>query len=65
MSYPYSDTALIVIDVQESFRHRPYWSETDVRAFLERRTELVLENRFARILTVDACLNSALQEVTI
>jgi nicotinamidase-related amidase len=25
--------ALIVIDVQESFRHRPYWSEADLPAF--------------------------------
>jgi nicotinamidase-related amidase len=28
-------TALIVIDVQESFRHRPYWSDKDVPVFLE------------------------------
>ncbi len=27
-------TALLVIDVQESFRHRPYWSEADVPSFL-------------------------------
>jgi nicotinamidase-related amidase len=27
-------TALLVIDVQESFRHRPYWSDQDVPAFL-------------------------------
>ncbi|HEY8564775.1 MAG TPA: isochorismatase family protein [Beijerinckiaceae bacterium] len=29
-----TDTALIVIDVQESFRHRPYWDMQDVPAFL-------------------------------
>ena len=29
-----SDTALIVVDVQESFRHSTYWSEADVPAFL-------------------------------
>ncbi len=29
-----SDTALIVVDVQESFRHSSYWSEADVPAFL-------------------------------
>lgn len=29
-----SDTALIVVDVQESFRHSSYWSESDVPAFL-------------------------------
>lgn len=28
-----SDTALLVIDVQESFRHRPYWRADDVPAF--------------------------------
>ena len=26
-------TALLVIDVQESFRHRPYWRQDDVPAF--------------------------------
>jgi nicotinamidase-related amidase len=31
-----ADTALLVIDVQESFRHRPYWSERDLPAFRER-----------------------------
>jgi len=35
------DTALIVIDVQESFRHRPYWREADVPAFLERQQALI------------------------
>lgn len=27
-------SALILIDVQESFRHRPYWSEADLPRFL-------------------------------
>ena len=36
-----SDTALLVIDVQESFRQRPYWSEADVPAFAERLQALV------------------------
>lgn len=27
-------TALLLIDVQQSFKHRPYWSENDVPAFL-------------------------------
>lgn len=31
-----SDTALIVIDAQESFRHRPYWINADVPQFLDR-----------------------------
>lgn len=33
MSTP--NTALIVIDVQESFRHRPYWSDEPVQTFLD------------------------------
>ncbi len=36
-----SDTALIVIDVQESFRHGPYWSEADLPAFLENSQKLI------------------------
>jgi nicotinamidase-related amidase len=31
-----SDVALLVIDVQESFRHRPFWNEADVPFFTER-----------------------------
>lgn len=31
-----SDTALLVIDVQESFRHRPYWDGAGVPGFLDR-----------------------------
>jgi len=41
MSADHADTALLVIDVQESFRHRPYWSEADVPAFLGRLQALV------------------------
>jgi len=41
MSTIRSDTALVVIDVQESFRHRPYWDATAVPAFLTRLQELV------------------------
>jgi nicotinamidase-related amidase len=33
---PVSDTALIVVDVQESFRRRPYYRETEVPAFVDR-----------------------------
>jgi nicotinamidase-related amidase len=39
MSAP--DTALIVIDVQESFRHRPYWRDAGVAAFTERQQALI------------------------
>ncbi|QWT22270.1 isochorismatase family protein [Bacillus sp. NP157] len=36
-----TDTALIVIDVQESFRHRPYWRDDGVAAYLERQQALI------------------------
>lgn len=36
-----SDTALLVIDAQESFRHRPYWSDEDVAPFTARLQALV------------------------
>lgn len=38
---PHSNTALVVIDVQESFRHRPYWQPDEVPEFLLRTQELV------------------------
>jgi nicotinamidase-related amidase len=33
-------TAVLVVDAQESFRHRPYWSDRDVPGFVERVTAL-------------------------
>jgi nicotinamidase-related amidase len=36
-----SDTALLVIDVQESFVHRPYWDPSRAAAFLDRLQALV------------------------
>jgi len=36
-----SATALLVVDVQESFRHRPYWCESDVPFFVERLQALI------------------------
>lgn len=41
MSTAMAETALVVVDVQESFRYRPYWSPADVPAFLERLQGLV------------------------
>jgi nicotinamidase-related amidase len=35
------DTALLVIDAQESFRHRPYWSDADVSAFVRNLQSLI------------------------
>ena len=37
----FSDTALIVIDVQESFRQRPYWSEADAPGFRKNLQTLI------------------------
>jgi nicotinamidase-related amidase len=34
-------TALIVIDVQQSFQHRPYWREDDVKPFLGNLQKLI------------------------
>lgn len=34
-------TALLLIDVQQSFAHRPYWSLEEVPAFLERCNSLI------------------------
>jgi nicotinamidase-related amidase len=36
-----SATALIVIDAQESFRQRPYWSDVDAPAFLRNLQTLI------------------------
>jgi nicotinamidase-related amidase len=36
-----AETALLVIDAQESFRHRPYWSDSDLPLFLERLQALI------------------------
>ena len=36
-----SKTALLVIDAQESFRHRPYWDDSDVPRFLDRLQALI------------------------
>jgi nicotinamidase-related amidase len=36
-----SRTALVVVDVQESFRHRPYWNDRDVPRFLNRLQRLI------------------------
>lgn len=35
------NTALILIDVQESFRQRPYWVEAQAQAFLARTNALI------------------------
>jgi len=36
-----NNSALIVIDVQESFRHRPYWSDVDLATYLARQQALI------------------------
>jgi len=37
----FSETALLVVDAQESFRHRPYWSTADEAAFVGRLQALI------------------------
>ncbi|MGB7462981.1 MAG: isochorismatase family protein, partial [Candidatus Acidiferrum sp.] len=34
-------TALLVVDAQESFRHRPYWNDHDAPLFLLRLQALI------------------------
>lgn len=34
-------TALLVIDAQESFRQRPYWSDADARSYFDRQQALI------------------------
>jgi nicotinamidase-related amidase len=34
-------TALLVVDVQESFRHRPYWRDADVPFFVQNLRSLI------------------------
>lgn len=43
------DTALFVIDAQESFRHRPYWTDTGVPFFVERLQTLIDGAKLQRI----------------
>lgn len=49
-------TALLLIDVQESFRHRPFWSEAKLPAYLARTTAL-LEGAAARDIPVARILH--------
>ena len=46
-----SDVALLVIDVQDSFRHRPFWHEADVPLFTE-RLEALIDGAVARKIPV-------------
>ena len=45
----HSRTALLVIDAQQSFEHRPYWNESDAPAFFDRMQALVDGARARRI----------------
>jgi nicotinamidase-related amidase len=44
-----SHTALLVIDVQESFRHAPYFEESELAAYLEKQQALIDGARAAGI----------------
>ncbi|MVA55333.1 isochorismatase family protein [Agrobacterium vitis] len=48
----HSDTALLVIDAQQSFRHRPYFREEALPTYLERQQALIDGARKAGIATV-------------
>lgn len=50
-------TALILIDVQESFRQRPYWVEAQARDFVE-RTNLLIRESQARGIPIVRILHS-------
>lgn len=43
MSFEMSNgvTALLLVDVQESFRHRPYWRDSELPSFIERVRSLI------------------------
>lgn len=43
------DTVLLVIDAQESFRHRPFYREDDIAAYIERQQALINGARDAGI----------------
>ncbi len=43
------NAALLVIDVQKSFQHRPYWRDEDVPAFRQRLLELIAGCRARRV----------------
>lgn len=51
------NTALILIDVQESFRQRPYWLEASARSFLARLNGLI-DGATARGLPIVRVLHS-------
>jgi nicotinamidase-related amidase len=44
-----SPQALLVIDAQESFRHRPYWSHCEVPQFLQKLQALIAGAKVRRI----------------
>lgn len=51
------NTALLLIDIQDSFRHRPYWDESELPAFLA-RTNALIDGAQARGLPIVRILHS-------
>lgn len=47
-------SALLVVDVQESFRHRPYWRNSDVPFFVESLRSLIIGASSRRIPVLQA-----------
>lgn len=54
---PYADTAVLLIDVQESFRHRPYWDAESFVPFLA-HTRALIDGALARGLPIVRILHS-------
>jgi nicotinamidase-related amidase len=46
---PTSETALLLVDVQESFRHRPYWCDDHLPFFVERIQALIESAKLRQI----------------
>ena len=44
-----SATALLVVDVQESFRHRPYWRDSELPLFVESLRSLIGGAKFRNV----------------
>ena len=54
--------ALVVVDVQESFRKRPYWSGDDLPAFLKNVQSLV-DRASARAIPIAQVFHEDLTEI--
>ena len=58
-----SETALIVIDVQESFRHRPYWTDAGLSEFVSHQ-QFLIDGCVSRKVPVVQILHQEDQEIS-